>query len=181
MTKRTLLILATATLLVMGGLGLLIVPWSRGVSAIRFLSQGWVWWQQLLIGLLVGWLLASIALWIIQMPYLKKVNAFFGELFKSFNLSLFDIFWISICAGIGEEMFFRGAIQPYLGIALTSFLFVLLHGYINPFNRPLTAYGLFMVLAIGLLGVMTEEIGIISAITAHAMIDFILLLRLARD
>ena len=76
-------------------------------------------------------------------------------------------------------MFFRGAIQPLAGIWVTSFLFVLLHGYINPRNWPLTIYGLYMVAVIGVLGIFTEHFGIITAITGHIMIDYILLKKLS--
>ncbi|MBP9838334.1 MAG: CPBP family intramembrane metalloprotease [Proteobacteria bacterium] len=34
---------------------------------------------------------------------------------------------IAICAGIGEELFFRGLIQPQLGVIVASLLFSILH------------------------------------------------------
>ena len=66
-----------------------------------------------------------------------------------------------------------------LGIWVTSILFVLLHGYLNPFNLPLTYYGIYMVLVIGVLGLMTEHIGIVTAMIAHTLIDVILLRELS--
>ncbi len=66
-----------------------------------------------------------------------------------------------------------------LGIWVTSFLFVLLHGYLNPFNIPLTVYGFYMVLVIGVMGLMTEHFGILSAMIAHTLIDIILLRELS--
>ena len=81
---------------------------------------------------------------------------------------------------MGEELFFRCAVQPYLGVWITSFLFVLFHGYINPFNLPLTVYGIYMVLVIGVLGLFTEFIGIGTAMAAHTMIDVILIFRLSK-
>ena len=87
---------------------------------------------------------------------------------------------VSGCAGIGEEILFRGGIQPFLGIIWTSLLFVILHGYITPFNGPLTIYGIFMVLAIALLGIATVHLGLVVAIVAHTTIDILLLFKLSR-
>ena len=47
-----------------------------------------------------------------------------------------DLVLLSVMSGVGEEAFFRGALQPYLGIALTSILFGALH--IGPDRRYLT-------------------------------------------
>jgi len=77
-------------------------------------------------------------------------------------------------------MFFRGVLQPLLGIWTTSILFVLLHGYLNPFNLPLTFYGLYMVVVIGVMGLFTEHLGILTAMTSHTVIDYILLQKLSQ-
>ena len=66
-----------------------------------------------------------------------------------------------------------------LGVWFTAILFVLLHGYLNPFDLSLTVYGIYMVLVIGVLGLMTEYFGILTAIIAHTLIDIILLRELS--
>jgi hypothetical protein len=76
---------------------------------------------------------------------------------------------------VGEEILFRGGIQPYLGIWLTSILFVLLHGYLNPRNIPMTFFGIYMVIIVGGLGYLTVRNGLLTAIVAHIVIDWVLL------
>jgi membrane protease YdiL (CAAX protease family) len=75
---------------------------------------------------------------------------------------------------VGEEILFRGGIQPYLGIWVTSFVFILLHGYINPFNIALTLYGIFMVFISAGLGYLFEMYGIIASIVAHFLFDLVM-------
>lgn len=87
------------------------------------------------------------------------------------------IIFVSLCAGIGEEIFFRGIIQPYLGIVVTAIIFVAIHGYLNPKNLKITVYGVYMVFAIMLLGYLTDKFGLITAITAHTVIDVVLLIK----
>ena len=72
---------------------------------------------------------------------------------------------------MGEELLFRGAIQYWLGIWLTAILFVAIHGYLNPKNWKLSIYGVFMTFAIVGIGYFFEYFGIITAMSAHFMID----------
>jgi hypothetical protein len=178
-SKKTILILALATLIVFGGLGVLFIPSVRDTGVIPFIVGNKKMWLQLLIGLAFGIITANAGWQIVELPRLKKTKIFFSEIIRPLKLNTFEIVIISICAGIGEELFFRGAVQPMLGIWATSVLFVLLHGYLNPFNLPLTYYGIYMVLVIGVLGLFTENVGIITAIIAHALIDYILLQKLS--
>ena len=41
-------------------------------------------------------------------------------------------------------------------------------------------YGLYMVLVIGVMGLLAENFGIITAIISHAVIDYILLVELSK-
>jgi membrane protease YdiL (CAAX protease family) len=89
---------------------------------------------------------------------------------------------LSVLAGAGEELVFRGVLQPYLagrlglvpGLVLTSALFGLLH--------PITKT--YAVLAAGLglyLGVLAWAGGnLLAAIVAHALYDFVVLVYLLR-
>jgi uncharacterized protein len=75
---------------------------------------------------------------------------------------------IGVTAGIGEELLFRGALQPRFGIVLTSMVFALLH----------TNYGLsFVTLAVFAMGVVfgiqRQRYGTISAMITHALFNFV--------
>ena len=177
--KRTILLLALATLIIFGGLGVLFIPYARDTGITVFVSGNKQLWLQLTVGLIFGIITANAGWQIVELPKLEKTKVFFSEIIKPLKLNTFEIIIISVCAGIGEELFFRGAVQPMLGVWATSVLFVLLHGYLNPFNLPLTYYGIYMVVVIGVMGLFTENIGIVTAMIAHSIIDYILLQKLS--
>ncbi len=177
--KRTILLLALATLIIFGGLGVLFIPYARDIGITVFVSGNKQLWLQLTVGLIFGIITANAGWQIVELPKLEKTKVFFSEIIKPLKLNTFEIIIISVCAGIGEELFFRGAVQPMLGVWATSVLFVLLHGYLNPFNLPLTYYGIYMVVVIGVMGLFTENIGIVTAMIAHSIIDYILLQKLS--
>lgn len=86
-----------------------------------------------------------------------------------------DIVQISVVAGITEEILFRGAIQPLLGIWWTSVLFVGLHGYFRWTSPRHLLFGGFMfALSVGL-GYLCRDIGLLAAIAGHAVYDLLML------
>jgi CAAX protease family protein len=56
---------------------------------------------------------------------IHDIKAIFSE------TKLLDLCFISVCAGLGEELLFRGAIQVKFGIVVASIIFGLLH-FITP-------------------------------------------------
>lgn len=115
----------------------------------------------------------SIGLSVIRFPLFKDIKKIIYEVINNFNLNTSDFFFISTIAGICEEMLFRGVLQPILGIWMTSFLFILLHGYFNPFNWQMSIFGLLMFcLSIGL-GFIYIKYGLIAAIIFHITYDFV--------
>ena len=133
---------------------------------------------ELAVGVAYGLIAAFLAWHIVSLPGMTSTRVFFANIFRKPGLSIFDIAFISLCAGIGEEILFRGFIQPYLGIWLTSIIFVAIHGYLNPFNRQLFLYGIVMIVLIGGIGLLANRVGLTSAITAHAVVDIYLLYKL---
>lgn len=138
---------------------------------MELLKSGIAWYYQLAIGLVYGFVAAFAGWQIIKTQLLSEVRGYYGDIIKSLNLNRAEIIFISFCAGVGEEILFRGAIQYWLGIWLTAILFVAIHGYLNPKNWKLSIYGAFMTFAIAGIGYFFEYFGIISAIAAHFMID----------
>lgn len=75
---------------------------------------------------------------------------------------------IGLTAGIGEELFFRGALQPRFGIILTSFAFALMH---TQYELTWVILGMF---GIGiLLGLERQRYGTVAAIITHATMNII--------
>ena len=178
MTRKTLFLLAGGSLLLFTVAGGLIMHFAGPVSLDKALAFGLELPQQILWGLGLGILIGSLAWKLIKHPFLSGTRTFFEDIIGPWRLTWWEVLLVSLSAGIGEEILFRGAIQPLIGIGWTSLLFVLLHGYINPFNAPLSVYGLFMVIAVAVLGFVAFRWGLIAAMTAHTVIDIILLQKL---
>jgi membrane protease YdiL (CAAX protease family) len=125
-------------------------------------------------GVTAGIVCGILAWKFIISSFMSSVLNKYGNLIKSLQLNIPSIIFISFCAGIGEELFFRGAIQLYLGIWITAIIFIAIHGYLDPTNWKISLYGILMTIIIALLGYMTEYLGLTSAMLAHSIIDIIL-------
>jgi len=78
--------------------------------------------------LLFGVVIATSSVWslLVSSQQLQQQTAASDQLAQSFN-SLPIAFITSLAVAIGEEIFFRGALQPVFGIWLTSLFFALMH------------------------------------------------------
>lgn len=73
---------------------------------------------------------------------------------------------LGLSAGIGEEILFRGALQPRLGILLTSFLFMIVHA-----QYGLTP-ALFQIFIVGVaLGLIRKYANTTTCIVVHALFN----------
>lgn len=103
---------------------------------------------------------------------------------KSLHLTVFELFFLSICAGFGEEILFRLALQEWLHPLLAAVFFVAIHGYINPKDWSTTKYGIFVLFFIIAISYALEPLGIWFCIAAHVSYDFVLFYywsKLAKD
>ncbi len=106
----------------------------------------------------------------------ERFRVLFGD------LSYFQIFTISILAGIGEEVFFRGVVQrglagfvgPWVALALASLLFGLAH----PVSPLYVALAALVGLVMG--GLMMAFDDLTVPIVTHALHDVVALLALKR-
>jgi membrane protease YdiL (CAAX protease family) len=91
--------------------------------------------------------------------------------------------WISIAAAIGEEMLFRAALQPLLGVWIVSLLFLLTHMPVYRF-RKLDAATLAQAASVFagsvVLGFVFERVGLLAAMLVHMWIDIVGLLIVRR-
>ncbi|MAX81009.1 MAG: CPBP family intramembrane metalloprotease [Crocinitomicaceae bacterium] len=181
MRKSRLYILGLVTLVLFPLIGITIIgfvednPWAYEIP----FQLGWHF--QTIIGLVFGVLAGFLAWRMIRLPFMTPVRAKYGVLIHQLGLSTFDIFFISFCAGVGEELLFRGALQTYLGIWPTAIFFVAIHGYLNPMDWRISVYGILMTLIIAILGYFTADFGILTSIVAHFAIDVVLLFYLTKS
>ncbi|MEX0779280.1 MAG: CPBP family intramembrane glutamic endopeptidase [Balneolales bacterium] len=133
--------------------------------------------KQLFIGVGAGCLGAFLIRVISSRSPVSEVldDFYIYKIFKQVRLSSFNRAQLSVFAGTGEELLFRGAIQPLLGVWLTSLIFVAIHGY---FSFKSSGHVLFGIVMFGLslmLGFLFEYIGLVAAMSAHAVYDMIML------
>jgi membrane protease YdiL (CAAX protease family) len=89
-----------------------------------------------------------------------------------------DLVALAIASGSAEELLFRGAIQPALGLWLTSLLFGAVHFVPSRALLPWTLWAAVMGV---LLGLVHEHTGSIAgAVIAHVLINAVNLHRIAR-
>ena len=83
------------------------------------------------------------------------------------NLGLASALLLGVSAGVGEELTLRGALQPRLGLVLTSALFAALHVQYSWF-------GMVVILLFGLLlGALRSRTSTTVAILVHAIYDIL--------
>lgn len=124
----------------------------------------------------VGIIVGLIVIYITDLPYFDKPLSRYKNLLSNLKINIFQAFFLSFCAGFGEEVFFRGAVQPYLGIWLTAIFFVAIHGYFSYKNIPLNVFGIGLTLFIALIGWSAKEFSLWHAIAAHFSYDLVLLM-----
>ena len=116
------------------------------------------------IGLSIG---ADALFSILQPDLYEKVGNLSNNLFSPQGLSplsaILFAFLIGVGAALGEETLFRGAVQPILGITLTSILFASMHVQYG----PSLLLGYIFVLAVGL-GLLRRYINTTASFIAHA-------------
>ncbi len=88
-----------------------------------------------------------------------------------------DVLILALVSGFGEELFFRGMLQPLVGYAVASVLFGILH--VGP-SRAFLPWTLFALAGGFLLGGIVELTGALGpAILAHFVVNFVNLGRLS--
>lgn len=177
LTSRRLLgmSLASALLYLLLAVGIFYFLHEEGLRSA--FSHGYSLSGQLLTGGFAGLIAACVIIFFASRSPVSDILDDFAivRAVRQIHFTSFDRIQLSLFAGAGEELLFRGALQPLLGIWITSLIFVGIHGYFK-FQRA--GHWLFGILMFGLsvlLGLLFEHAGLISAMAAHALYDILLL------
>ena len=84
-------------------------------------------------------------------------------------LSLRDCWLLAALSGVAEEAFFRGALQPRVGLLAASAIFALAHFAPQRELLPWTAFSLLAGLALG--GLFAATGNLLAPVVAHALIN----------
>jgi uncharacterized protein len=141
-------------------------------------------WRSIALGALATGPLLLLFMWSLRSTRrpLVRIRAFFDVVVRPLlgPCTIIDLALISIAAGVGEELLFRGVIQGAAmrsmglapGIAVASVLFGLAH----PITPAYTVLAAVMGAYLGLLWVATDNL--LAAIVTHALYDFMALVYL---
>lgn len=127
--------------------------------------------RQILDGAIFGVIASLNILWLLYSKLLEHPRTVFTSLIDRFNIGLVEMLFLSFCAGVGEEMLFRGGIQFWFGIWPTAIIFIAIHGYLDPRDWKISLYGLLMVIIVAGMGYLYEQSGLIASMTTHTLID----------
>lgn len=98
------------------------------------------------------------------------------QIYGRLDLDGLNPVWIALCAAIGEEMLFRAALQPLLGLWIASVVFLVVHTPVYRFRRfdGATLAQVGGVFGAGLvLGLVYQYVGLLAAMLVHAWIDIV--------
>jgi membrane protease YdiL (CAAX protease family) len=136
----------------------------------RRFSVRW-WLGSVLLGLVAAFATEWLWSWL-QPESMAEVSRISDALFQAFiEAGLWGAITVGVSAGIGEEILFRGAAQPRLGLVFTSLAFAVLH------TQYTVSPALAQVFFIGLLlGLVRRRVNTTTAIGVHATYNFVLVL-----
>ena len=122
-----------------------------------------------LIGVLVVFQFIAGLAWVLMNPSQAEVL----EDVNSILLADMDTLWewlvLALAAGIGEELLFRGALQPVMGLGFTAVVFAVVH--VQYGFSPIL---LFVVILAVILGLVRRYYNTTTAIFIHVGYDFVL-------
>jgi membrane protease YdiL (CAAX protease family) len=153
-------------------LGALVIAAGRGNPDLYQLSDAAGWW--LLAGPAIG---AGIGLSVVLLTRVATRHFQWArDLYTSFRdllgpLSGQEILILALASSVGEELLFRGALLPWIGVWWQGLVFALLH--VGPGKRflPWTASAFVIGVGFGALANSTHNLG--GPIAAHFMINFL--------
>lgn len=131
--------------------------------------------------LALGILFGLFMIWLSEHPYFSNDIEDYKKSFSGYKITIWWAIYLSICAGVGEEIFFRGALQPIFGIWLTSVFFVAIHTYFSFKNWKKNILAIFLTMFIVLLGWSAKNESLWHAIAGHFSYDLVLLLYLRKE
>lgn len=102
--------------------------YTNNIQLADFFQLDKLHYVPILLGIELGLLYACIAIVLMNTGLLKKERAFQKEMLQQLNMNIGDMLFLSLCAGIGEELLFRIGVQHYIGPIFASLIFVALHG-----------------------------------------------------
>jgi membrane protease YdiL (CAAX protease family) len=134
---------------------------------------------QLLVGQVLALIAAAVSWLLYKLTANSAASARTVQSYARLDLRGLNPLWISIAAAIGEEVLFRAALQPLLGVWIVSLIFLLTHVPVYRFRQldgATIAQAASVFAGSVVLGFVFDYVGLLAAILVHAWIDIVGLL-----
>jgi membrane protease YdiL (CAAX protease family) len=150
--------------------------WREGPSAMIWIRTE-LWYADLAMGLGLGLLTVAFT------ALLSKLSATARRLEQDLREAIGrpgngEIFLYALTSSVGEEILFRGGMQPSLGVLITSLVFGFVHGGFIGRMWLWSVFALLMGLALG--GLQAHTGALAAPIVAHFVVNLVNLHRLTR-
>ena len=180
LTRKQLLLGTMVPSTICGVLAIAVVLVRQRSVASLFASAAPVW-EQVLAGLLVGTAIGATGAAIgLRSELFAGARSLGMAALGSAQPGALDLAAIAVAAGVGEELLFRGTLQPAWGLVASSLVFTVVHFWV-PIGGTARAVYVTTVLAVSLLlGLLFLRAGLTAAIVAHATTDLWVLLTARR-
>lgn len=174
MNRKSLFHLSIFTLFGFSLIAYIILHFSDTLDFWQMLSLPYFNPKSISIGLGIGLLGGGLGLLLIQILPHGKLDNLMKGIMDDIDPQWYHVLFYSFCAGVGEEILFRGAVQHYIHLWPTAVIFVLIHGYLNIKDKTMFIYGVFLIFVSGSFGYLYKYLGIYAAISAHFIYDVIM-------
>lgn len=179
--KLRFLLLGVITLVLFPIVGYLPLSYFKELTWLEIVELDALISPVTLIGLELGLAYGFIVLLISNFPVFQENATSQMRLIKRLNLNYFDIIFMSLAAGFGEEILFRVSLQTWLGPILTSFIFIAVHGYFHPLSIRKSAPGFLLLPFILILSYAYIEFGLWFCVAAHFSYDFLMFMGATKE
>ena len=134
------------------------------------------WPLHLLLGVGAGFV--GVVLWraVAWLPLAKELEQELADRIGALPTS--EALAMALLSGVGEELFFRGAMLPSIGLVLSSFIFAMVHTGPGRAFLLWTAFALAAGMALG--GLFEWSGNLLAPAAAHIVINAVGLYRLSR-
>lgn len=126
------------------------------------------WELDLAVGLAVG--LSTVLLWRVslKMRWAQRLDHAFRRMLSGVRPQ--DAFGLALMSSVAEELFFRGFLQPHLGLTFTAILFGVVHVPQRRSQIPWTLAAIGMGFVLGALA--DWRAGILAPTIAHFVVNY---------
>jgi membrane protease YdiL (CAAX protease family) len=132
--------------------------------------------SQLLVGQVLALIAAAVSWVLFRVTANSASSARTIDSYARLDLSGLNPLWISIAAAIGEEMLFRAALQPLLGVWIVSLIFLLTHVPVYRFRKldgATLAQAASVFVGSVVLGFVFQYVGLLASMLVHMWIDIV--------